>query len=86
MWGQSMSIAPVHTNSIWARAQSLHRLDNGTLPFSVSDPDLVGSVFNLGQDPDPYSESGFRIQMSKNRFKKPKFTMTNFKDKNRKML
>ncbi len=36
--------------------------------------------------PDPYSESGFRIQMSKNRFKKPKFTMTDFKDKNRKML
>jgi hypothetical protein len=54
---------------------------------SVSDPDPnpVGSAFNLSLDPDPYSESGsgFRIQMSKNRFKKPKFTMTDFKDKNR---
>jgi hypothetical protein len=51
---------------------------------SVSDP--VGSTFNLDLDPDPYSESGsgFRIQMSKNRFEKPKFTMTDFKDKNRK--
>jgi hypothetical protein len=58
----------------------------------VSDPDPnpnpVRSVFNLSRDPDPYSESrsGFWIQMSKNRFKKPKFTMTDFKDKNRKML
>jgi hypothetical protein len=53
---------------------------------SVSDPDpnpdLVGSAFNLSLDPG----SGFWIQMSKNRFKKPKFTMTDFKDKNRKML
>jgi hypothetical protein len=24
---------------------------------SVSDPDLVGSAFNFGQDPDPYSGS-----------------------------
>jgi hypothetical protein len=55
---------------------------------SVLDPDPVGSAFNLGLDPDPYSESGsgFRIQMSKNSFKKPKFTMTDFKDKNSKML
>ncbi len=52
---------------------------------SVSDPDPVGSAFNLGQDPDQYSEfgSGFRIQMSKNRFKKPKFNMTDFKDENK---
>ncbi len=43
------------------------------------------SIWAWIRDPDPYSESGFgfRIQMSKNRFKKPKFTMT---DKNRKML
>ncbi len=42
--------------------------------LSVSDPDYVGSAFNLGLDPDPHSESdsGFRIQM----FTKPKFTMT----------
>jgi hypothetical protein len=47
-----------------------------------------GTAFNLGLDPDPYSESGsgFRIQMSKNGFKKPKFTMTDFKDKNKKMF
>jgi hypothetical protein len=55
---------------------------------SVSDPDPVGSAFNLNLDPK--SGSGFWIQMSKNRFKKPKFTMTyssfNLKDKNRKML
>ncbi len=46
------------------------------------------SIWAWIQDPDPYSESGsrFQIQMSKNRFKKPKFTMTDFKDKNRKML
>ncbi len=51
-------------------------------------PDPVGSAFDLSRDPDPYSESGsgFWIQMSKIRFKKPKFTMTDFKDKNRKML
>ncbi len=55
---------------------------------SVSDPDPVGSAFNLGLDPDPYSESGsrFRIQVSKNRFKKLKFTMTDLNDENRKML
>jgi hypothetical protein len=37
---------------------------------SVSDPDPVGSAFNLGLDPDPYSESGsgFQIKVSKNRF------------------
>jgi hypothetical protein len=54
--------------------------------YSVSDPDQVGSAFKLG--PDPYSESGSgsRIQMSKNRLKKPKFTVTDFKDENRKML
>jgi hypothetical protein len=51
-------------------------------------PDLVGSAFNLGLDPDPYSESGsgFRIQMYKNRLKKTKFTKTDFMDENRKML
>ncbi len=40
------------------------------------------------RDPDPYSESGSGswIQMSKNRLKKPKFTVTDFKDKNSKML
>jgi hypothetical protein len=53
---------------------------------SDPDPDPDGSAFNLGLEPDPDSESGFRIQMSKNRFKKPKFTMTDFKLKNRKML
>ncbi len=60
----------------------------GIAASSVPDPDPVGSAFNLSLDPDPYSESGsgFRIQMSKNRFKKPKFTMTDFKDKNRKIL
>ncbi len=38
------------------------------------------------RDPDLYSEpgSGFRIQMSKNRFKKAKFTMTDFKDEKQK--
>ncbi len=54
---------------------------------SVSDPNPVESAFNLGLDPG--SVFGIRIwiiQMSKNRFKKPKFTMTYFKDKNRKML
>ncbi len=53
---------------------------------SVSDP--VGSAFKLGLDPDPYSESGsgFRIQVSKNRLKKLKFTRTDFNDENRKML
>jgi hypothetical protein len=56
--------------------------------FSVSDPDPIGSAFNLSLDPDPDSESGsgFWIQISENRFKKPKFTMTDFKDKNKKML
>ncbi len=29
---------------------------------------------------------GIRIQMSKNRLKKPKFTVTDFTDENRKML
>ncbi len=53
---------------------------------SVSDPDPVGSVFNLSLDPGSGSVFGIRIQMSKNRFKKPKFTMTDFKDKYRKML
>ncbi len=53
---------------------------------SVSDPGPVGSAFNLGVDPDPYSESESRIQMAKNRFKKPKFTMTDLKDEDRKML
>ncbi len=40
------------------------------------------------RNPDPYSESGSgtRIQMSKNRLKKPKFTVTDFKNENRKML
>ncbi len=45
---------------------------------SVSDPDPVGFAFNLGVEPG----SGIRIQMSKNRFKKPKFTLTDFKDEN----
>ena len=38
------------------------------------------------RDPDPYSESGsgFRIQVSKNRLKKLKFTRTDLNDKNRK--
>jgi hypothetical protein len=38
------------------------------------------------RDPDPYSEpgAGFRIQMSKNRFKKAKFTMTDFQDEKQK--
>jgi hypothetical protein len=49
---------------------------------SVSDQNPDGSAFNLSLDPG--SGSGFWIQMSKNRFKKPKFTMTDFKDKNRK--
>jgi hypothetical protein len=53
---------------------------------SVSDPDPVGSAFNLGLDPDPYSESGFPIQVSKNRFKKLKFTMTDLNDENRTIL
>ncbi len=46
------------------------------------------SIWAWIQDPDLYSESGygFWIQMSRNRFKKPKFTMTDFKDKNSKML
>jgi hypothetical protein len=53
---------------------------------SVSD--LVGSAFNLGLDLESGSVFGIqiRISMSKNRFKKPKFTMTDFKDENRKML
>jgi hypothetical protein len=51
---------------------------------SVSDPDPVGSA--LGRESHPYSESGSRIQMSKNRLKKQKFTVTDFKDENRKML
>jgi hypothetical protein len=40
------------------------------------------------RDPDPYSESGsgFRIQVSKNRLKKLKFTRTDLNDENRKML
>jgi hypothetical protein len=41
-----------------------------------------GAVFRIRIRLDPYSESGFRIQMFKNRFKKPKFTMTDYKDKN----
>ncbi len=57
-----------------------------TIFRNVSDPDLVGSAFKFGLDPDPYSESGSRIQMSKNRLKKPKFTVTHLKDENRKML
>jgi hypothetical protein len=40
------------------------------------DPNLIWAWIRA---PDPYSESGFRIQMSKNRFKKPKFTMTDRK-------
>jgi hypothetical protein len=50
--------------------------------------DPVGSAFSLGLDPDPYSESGsiFWIQVSKNRFKKLKFTITDLNDANRKML
>jgi hypothetical protein len=53
---------------------------------SVSD--LVGSAFNLGLDLESGSVFGIqiRISMSKNRFKNPKFTMTDFKDENRKML
>jgi hypothetical protein len=47
-------------------------------------PDPVGSALNLSLDPYSESRSGFWIQMSKNRFKKPKFTLTDFKDKNRK--
>jgi hypothetical protein len=35
---------------------------------SVSDPDLVGSAFNLGLNPGSGSAIGIRIQMSKNRF------------------
>jgi hypothetical protein len=53
---------------------------------SVSDPDPVRSPVKLGRDPDPYSESGSRIQMYKNRLKKSKFTVTDFKDEKRKML
>jgi hypothetical protein len=51
---------------------------------SVSGPETFGSAFKLS--PDPYSEPGSWIQMSKNRLKKPKFTVTDFKDENRKML
>jgi hypothetical protein len=58
---------------------------------SVSDPDPypVGTTFNLGLDPESGSVFGFWIQMYKNRFEKPKFTITysifNLKDENRKM-
>ncbi len=57
---------------------------------------MSGPVFRIRLDPHSIwagiririSESGsvFRIQVSKNRFKKLKFTITDFKDKNRKML
>jgi hypothetical protein len=49
---------------------------------SVSDPDPVGSAFKLGLDPGSGSVFGIRIQMSKNRLKKPKFTVIDFKDEN----
>jgi hypothetical protein len=52
----------------------------------VSDPDPVGSAFNLGLDPGSVFGILIRIPMSKKRFKKPTFTMTDFKGKNRKML
>ncbi len=60
-------------------AALMHQKDLGRI--SVSDPDPVGFAFKLGLDPgdpDPYSESGSGswIQMSKNRLKKPKFTVT----------
>jgi hypothetical protein len=58
-----------------------------TLPLqvSVSDPDPVGSAFNLGLDPGSGSVFGIRIriQVSKNRFKKLKFTMTDLNDENK---
>jgi hypothetical protein len=47
-----------------------------TVDSSVSDPDPVGSAFNLGLDPGSGYVFGTRIHMFKNRFKKPKFTMT----------
>jgi hypothetical protein len=53
---------------------------------SDPDPDPVGSAFNLGLNPGSGSIFGIWIQMSKNRFKKPKFTTTDFKDENRNML
>jgi hypothetical protein len=65
----------------------LHPDPKSVLPTSVSDPDPVGSAFKLGLDSESGSVSGsvFRIQMLKNRFKKTKFTLTDFKDENRKM-
>ncbi len=51
------------------------------MPCCVSDPDPVGSAFNLGLDPDPYSESG--AGCLKKKVKKLKFTMIH---ENRKML
>jgi hypothetical protein len=75
----------------WTVARDFWALfDKVRCSVSDSDPDPVGSAFKLGRirDPDPYSESGSGswIQMSKNRLKKPKFTVTDFKDENRKML
>ncbi len=35
------------------------------------------SIWAWIRDPDLHSESGFRTQMSKNKYKKPKFTMNN---------
>ncbi len=84
------------TSKIYFLNMHVHflKLDTGystiftLITASVSDPEPVGSAFNLGLDPGSGSVFGirFRIQMSKKRFKKPKFTLTDFKDKNRKML
>jgi hypothetical protein len=70
----------------------LRRLGKGayfpkcTPPVACTGDQCFGSAWI--RNPDPYLESGsgFQIQMSKNRFKKLKFTMTDFEDKNRKML
>ncbi len=44
----------------------------GWLTSSVSNPDLVGSAFNLGLDPGSGSVFGIRIQVSKKKILKAK--------------
>jgi hypothetical protein len=54
-------------SSLSRKPKSIRSFQNHKVSTSVSDPDPVGSAFNLGLDPGSGSVIGIRIQMSKNK-------------------